>query len=297
MNRHSPLFALLAAASMSAGAHVTLPPGGATAGTEYPAAFRVGHACKDAQTTTAIRVRVPAGFSPLEAQPRPGWTVSLTPTEVVWTAQGPGAALQGQDRARFTVRGKLTDTPGTLWFKVLQVCDKGSADWSEVPAAAGDKPAYPAARLDVLPAGVAPVDLRDAWVRSTVTGQTATGVFGKLTSGAGGRLVGASSPWAEAVEVHEMKMDGNVMRMRALADGLELPPGETVELRSGGHHLMVLGLKRPLANDHELPLVLRFADRDGRVSERSVTVRARVGARGSEAEDQHQHHQHHQPAK
>jgi periplasmic copper chaperone A len=274
-------------AAAAAHAHVTLPPGGATAGTVYPAAFRVGHACKDAAATTAIKVRVPAGFTPLDAPARPGWAISVTPTEVSWTASTPQAALPAKERTSFVVRGQLAATPATLWFKVLQVCDNGSADWAEVPAREGDKPEFPAARLDVLPPGVAPVDVRDAWARSTVEGQRSTGVYARLSAPAGARFVGASSPWAETVEVHEMKMVGDVMRMRALDAGLELPPGESVELQPGGYHVMVMGLKRVLPAGSALPITLRFVDRDGRAGELSVQVPARAAGPAAGAEHKH----------
>lgn len=148
---HQALALSLLAAALPAPAHVTLPPGGAPAGAETTAVFRVGHACKDAQATTALRVRVPAGFTPLEAQPRAGWTVTLSAREVAWVADSPQAALPMHERAEFAVRGRLADQPGTLWFPVLQVCDRGSADWAQVPAHDGDKPEFPAARLEVLP--------------------------------------------------------------------------------------------------------------------------------------------------
>lgn len=283
-----PLISCAAACLVSiAQAHVTLVPGGATAGSDYPAAFRVGHACKDAGATTAIRVRVPAGFTPVEAMPRPGWTVTLSATEVAWVAASAQAALPAKERANFVVRGKLTDRPGTLWFKVLQVCDQGSADWAQLPARDGDKPEFPAARLDVLAAGVAPVEVRDAWVRSTVDGQRSTGVFARLTAGAGSRLIGASSPLAQAVEIHEMTMAGDVMRMRAVEGGLDLPAGEGVELRPGGYHLMLLGLKQSLPSGASLPLTLRFVDREGRSSELVLGVPAKPAAAGAEPEHRH----------
>lgn len=288
MKLRHPLALALGLAGAAAGhAHVTLPPGGATAGTVYPAAFRVGHACKDATATTAVKVRVPAGFVPTDAPAKPGWTIAVAPNEVTWTATGPQAALPAKERTSFVVRGRLADTPSTLWFKVLQVCDNGSADWAEVPAREGDKPEFPAVRLDVLPAGVAPVDVRDAWARSTVEGQRSTGVYARLTAGAGARLVGASSPWAETVEVHEMKMVGDVMRMRALDSGLDLPPGEAVELQPGGYHVMVTGLKRVLPPGTALPVTLRFVDRDGRAGELSLQVPARAAALAAGAEHQH----------
>lgn len=285
---HMSKFILLALLGAVGGvhAHVTLPPGGATAGSVYTAAFRVGHACKDATATTAIKVRVPEGFVPLEAPPRPGWTISVTPAEVSWTAATPADALPGNERTSFVVRGRLTDKPGTLWFKVLQVCDKGSADWAEV-APQGRKAEFPAARLDVLPPGVAPVDVRDAWARVAVPGQSMTGVFAKLTAPAGSRLVAGSTPVAASVEIHEMKMDGDVMRMRRLEGGLELAPAQAVELKPGGHHLMLMGLRQALPVGSTVPLRLRFVDRDGRTGE--VDVQVPVVAAPVSAAAEHRH--------
>jgi copper(I)-binding protein/uncharacterized protein YcnI len=272
----------------AAQAHVTLPPGGATAGSTYPAAFRVGHACEGAAATTALRVSLPEGFKLVDAQPRPGWTLESNAREVVWTASSAQAALPASEKTSFNLRGRLPDKPGTLWFKVLQTCDRGSADWAEVPT--GDvKPPSPAARLDVLPAGIAPVDVRDAWARPTVTGQRSTGVYAKFTSGAGTRLLGGSSPLAEAVEVHEMAMEGDVMRMRALDRGLELQPGQPVELRPGGYHLMVTGLKQALPAGSTLPVKLRFVDRDGREGALELQVPVAAGEPGGAMAGGHKH--------
>ncbi|WP_298235188.1 copper chaperone PCu(A)C [uncultured Azohydromonas sp.] len=288
-NRKLILIAALAPlCAASARAHVTLPPGGATAGSTYPAAFRVGHACKDAASTTGIRVRLPDGFTLIDAQPRPGWTLNASAREVAWTAGSAQAALPKDERTTFNLRGRLPDKPGTLWFKVLQSCDQGSADWAEIPAGGGAV-AFPAARLDVLPAGVAPVDVREAWARPTVPGQRSTGVYGRLTAGAGIRLVGGSTPLAESVEVHQMAMEGNVMRMRALEQGLELPPGQGVELAPGGYHLMVTGLRQPVAAGSTLPLTLRFIDGEGRESSLALQVPVPAKAPEASAHTQHRH--------
>ena len=77
----------------------------------------------------------------------------------------------------------------------------------------------------------------------------ATGAFMKITSKDGARLVSASSPVAGVTEVHEMKMDGGVMKMRALQDGLDLPAGKTVELKPGGYHVMLMDLKSTLTKN------------------------------------------------
>src|SRR6218665_3397258 len=86
----------LVVAAAPAFAHVTLPPGGAAAGSDYEAAFRVGHACEGAPATTAITVRLPEGFTLAEAQPRAGWTLASSPREVRWTAEA-GKGLPGKE--------------------------------------------------------------------------------------------------------------------------------------------------------------------------------------------------------
>ena len=105
--------------------------------------------------------------------------------------------------------------------------------------------------------------VKDPWVRAAVPGQTGTGAFMKITAKDGSRLVSASSPVAGVTEVHEMKMEGNVMKMRALEAGLELPAGKTVELKPGGYHVMLMDLKGPLPKDSTVPLTLVFKDAKG----------------------------------
>ena len=281
----------LATASATASAHITLPPGGATAGDGYAAAFRVGHACSGARSTTGITVRIPDGFSVQQAEPRPGWTLVTSPGSVSWRADSASSALPAAERTEFVVRGTLTTKPGTLWFKVLQSCDVGSADWAEVPATATDKPAFPAARLEVLAPGVAAVDVRDAWVRFAVKGQSGTGAFMTLAAPSGARLTGASTPVAGQAEIHEMKMEGDVMRMRAVAGGIDLPPRQPVELKPGGYHLMLTDLRKPLAAGEKVPLTLEFVDRAGRtgIVRLEVPVREAAAGGGDAAVGTHRH--------
>ncbi len=106
------------------------------------------------------------------------------------------------------------------------------------------------------------VEVKDAWARATVQGQMATGAFMKLTSKEGSRLVSASSPVAGVTEVHEMKMDNNIMKMSAIP-GLDLPAGKAVELKPGGYHVMLMDLKMPLKKDSTIPLTLVFKDAKG----------------------------------
>ena len=107
------------------------------------------------------------------------------------------------------------------------------------------------------------IEVKDAWVRTSVPGQKATGAFMKITAREGSRLVSASSPVAGVTEVHEMKMDGNIMKMRALENGLDLPAGKTVELKPGGFHVMLMDLKSALPKDSTVALTLVFKDAKG----------------------------------
>jgi len=107
------------------------------------------------------------------------------------------------------------------------------------------------------------VTVTEAWARATVPGQKATGAFMKLTAKDSVKLVGVSSPAAGVAEIHEMKMDKDVMKMAALPQGLDLPAGKAVELKPGSFHVMLMDLKAPLTKDSSVPLTLVFQDAKG----------------------------------
>jgi copper(I)-binding protein len=119
------------------------------------------------------------------------------------------------------------------------------------------------------------VTVTDAWARATVQGQKATGAFMKITAKDNAKLVGVTSPAAGVVEIHEMKMDKDVMKMSALPNGLDLPAGKVVELKPGGYHVMLIDLKAPLAKDTTVPLTLTLQDAKGVKS--NVELRVLVG--------------------
>jgi copper(I)-binding protein len=129
-----------------------------------------------------------------------------------------------------------------------------------------------------LPLQAQSITVANAWVRGTVAAQTATAAFMEITSKDAAVLTGVSSPAAASAEVHEMHMDGNVMKMRAL-DKLELPAGKTVKLGPGGYHLMLLGLKRPLQPGTTIPLSLDIETKDGKRS--TLAIKAEVRAPGA----------------
>ena len=107
------------------------------------------------------------------------------------------------------------------------------------------------------------VEVKNAWVRASVQGQKATGAFMQITASQPTTLVGAASPVAGVAEVHEMKMDGDVMRMRALPQGLPLPAGKAVALTPGGYHVMLMDLKQQVKVGDEVPLTLTIENKDG----------------------------------
>ncbi len=127
----------------------------------------------------------------------------------------------------------------------------------------------------------------DPWVRGTVAQQKATGLFAKITSAQGARLVSASTPVAGLVEIHEMSMAGDVMKMRALQGGLVLPAGKAVELKPGGYHVMLMDLKQQLKVGDTVVVTLVLEDADKK--RQTVEVKAQVKAQASSGAEQHKH--------
>ena len=135
------------------------------------------------------------------------------------------------------------------------------------------------------------VTVTDAWARATVQGQKATGAFMKITAKDSAKLVGVSSPVAGVVEIHEMKMDKDVMKMSALPNGLELPAGKAVELKPGGYHVMLMDLKAPLTKDTTIPLTLTVQDAKGVKSTVELKLLVGMQAPGMPSHD-HSKHKH-----
>jgi len=101
-----------------------------------------------------------------------------------------------------------------------------------------------------------------------------TGAFMELKSKARARLVAAATPAAQSAEIHGMKMENGVMRMFAV-DGVDLPPNQTVKLASGGHHVMLLGLRQSLKAGDRVPLRLTFELPGGKRETLDVSVEVR----------------------
>ena len=136
----------------------------------------------------------------------------------------------------------------------------------------------------------APVTVLAPWARATVQGQRGSGAFMTLVAKEPLTLVAASSPVAGVTELHEMKLEGDVMRMRAL-DTVPLKPGQPLELKPGGHHLMLMDLKAPLAPNTSIPVTLTFRTAAG--EQRQLAVQVPVSATAPrESGAQGSHHKH-----
>ena len=132
------------------------------------------------------------------------------------------------------------------------------------------------AGLCIAGTALAQVKVEGGWARATVQGQKATGAFMKLTALQATRLVAVSTPVAGVAEIHEMKMEGTVMKMRALP-ALDLPANQVVELKPGSYHLMLMDLKAPLMKDGSVALTLTFKDAKGVETRQQVSVPVTTG--------------------
>jgi periplasmic copper chaperone A len=271
--------ALTLMAVTAAMAHVTLETTEAPRGA-YKAVFKVPHGC-DGSPTTAVRVEVPEGVIGVKPMPKPGWSLSMEKgayartydfyhgskvSEGVKTVTWSGGKLLNEHFDEFVLSVFLTDAlekGRAVYFPVTQTCETGSVTWSEI-AADGQDPhslktpapllriaadeAAPAHSTQTLVSMTGDLTIDAAWSRATPGGATIGAGYLRIknSGSAPDVLTSVSSPIAESVEVHEMTMTDGIMRMRQLAGGLEIKPGETTELAPGGMHLMFMGLKAPL---------------------------------------------------
>jgi copper(I)-binding protein len=140
--------------------------------------------------------------------------------------------------------------------------------------------------LSMQAAWAANISVSDAWARATMPGQKVSGAYMQIQSDVDARLISVSSPAVPRVEVHEMKMDGDVMRMREV-QAVELPKGKTVSLEPGGFHIMLMNLPKPIAAGEVIPLTLVVESGGKR---QSVEVKVEARAPGGSPMPSHMHH-------
>lgn len=279
----------LALACAGAGAHIVLETPEAKVGASYKAVFKVPHGCEGA-ATVEVRIDIPEGVIAVKPMPKPGWTIALKKgryarsyafyhgeqlgegvREVTWT----GGPLPDEYFDEFVLGTFIAGEaePGrAIYFPAHQRCETGEQRWSEIPAAgqSAHDLKFPAPRLTLVADTTAkPADavmagklaIEGAWARPTPEGTTISAGYLKITNRgeASDVLLGASTPVADRAELHESSMSADgVMTMRPLANGLEIKPGETVELKPAGAHIMIMGVREPLKDGETIPVKLNF---------------------------------------
>lgn len=315
--------ALLLALAISgpASAHATLEATNVTIGQSFKAVVRIGHGCEKSPTTQ-IRMQIPEGVVGVRPMLKPGWSietvrgpyarsydlphagkVSEGVKEIVWS----GGRLPDDFYDEFTAT--MTVTPAlagetNLYLPVIQTCEKGEHRWTEIPAAGQSahdlKSPAPAIRIAAGPAKattdapkvtIGNLVIEAPWTRATPPGAKVAGGYVRITNTGNepDRLVGGTFPGAERVEVHEMSVTDGVMRMRQLTDGLVIKPGETVELKPGGLHMMFTGLRDAVRAGTPVKVELKF-EKAGQVTVDFAV--AAIGAAGPGGTDGG-HGQHH----
>jgi len=169
--------------------------------------------------------------------------------------------VQDGEYDEFIFIGQLRDeTSGPIYLPVVQTCEKGEWRWVDIPQA-GQSTRAPAPVLRVAAAQKhSTMRVEQVWSRATPNGANVGAGYLRLTNtgSAPDRLLNGSTDIANRIEVHEMAMDNGVMKMRALSDGLTLAPGQSVDLKPGGYHLMLMGLKQPLKEGASFSGTLKF---------------------------------------
>ncbi|MFD1198261.1 DUF1775 domain-containing protein [Brucella gallinifaecis] len=316
------LFAICASAGM-VNAHSSLEQGEAKAGSFYKAVLRIPHGCGAKATTSvkielpegfvSAQPQAKAGWKIETAKGDYAQSYKVHGRDVtsgvkqVTFSEG---ELPSDFYDEFVVVGQLAkfDKDTTLSFPVTQFCGTDdSVAWTEI-AADGQDPhdlKNPAPQLRVLVSSTSDdhsghgshgdhavtstklgeLSISGPSIRAMVPGAKVAG--GYLTIKNNGKdadkLVGVTTTGVKRVEIHEMSMENQVMKMRELKDGLNIPAGETVELKSGGYHLMFIQPDHPYKEGDKVTATLEF-EKSGKVD-----LEFPVTAQSGKSED-HSHH-------
>jgi uncharacterized protein YcnI len=304
------------AAATGALAHITLETREAKAGSSYKAVLKVPHGC-DGAAVVKLRAEIPEGVVAVKPMPKPGWQIETVRgpyaktypyyhgvqlregvKEIVWTGK-----LLDEHYDEFVFNSSLAADlkTGPIYFPVTQICDKGEIAWTEIPEPGQERQVLvsPAPALVILAQAASDagktfkagsIFVEAPWSRATPGGAQVAGGYMKITNSGkeADRLTGGTFPNASRFELHEMKTEGGVMTMRPLPKGLEIKPGETVELKPGGYHAMFTGLKQGIKEGQTVKGTLVF-EKAG-----TIEVEYRVGPIGSGAAPSagggHKHH-------
>ncbi len=267
--------------ALPAQAHVTLEKPEANAGQPYKGVLRIGHGCAGSPTIS-LSVEIPDGLVAVKPMPKAGWALQTEQGAYPQAVTIHGHQLTAGTRRITWSGGRLLETEydefvfvsqiapgvaGPVYLPAVQGCETGENRWVEVPKA-GQNPrdlAYPAAILRVAASETratqsGPLRIEQAWSRATPGGASVGAGYLRVTNTGATpeRLLGGVTDRAARIETHDMKMEDGVMKMRALPQGIDIAPGATVDLRPGGLHLMLMGLKQGLKTGETVSARLQF---------------------------------------
>jgi uncharacterized protein YcnI/copper(I)-binding protein len=282
-------------------AHPSLERQEATIGAPYKAVMRVPHGC-EGSPTVRVRVQIPEGVISVKPMPKPGWAIETKRGAYAEAYPYYHGAVLKEGVREITWSGRLADDyydefvfvgfmaktlkdGGRLHFPTIQECEQGQQAWADIPAAgqSSHDVKFPAPALRLVQAQAPAHEhghaagpktykagslvIEAPWSRATPGGARVAAGYLKITNTGkeADRLIDGTIEVANKFEIHEMSMVDNVMKMRMLPKGLEIKPGETVELKPASYHLMFVDLARPLKSDDVVKGMLRF-ERAGEVA-------------------------------
>lgn len=273
----------------AAPAHVTLEKAEASPKSTYKAVFRVPHGCAQS-ATTAITVTIPEGVVAAKPMPKAGWKLEITkgayaksykyystelsngPKQITWS----GGSLPDDQYDEFTISVYLTDAIAVginVYFPVEQTCENGMSHWTAMTnegesSKDGAEPAPSVKIVDTQQAAggtgkdytLGDIVVSNPWARATPNGAKVGGGYVKITNNDHhpDQLIAATFERAGSTSLHEMKMEGDVMKMGELTTGVEIAPHGTLTLEPGKFHLMLMDLKAPLKEGDHIKGSLTF---------------------------------------
>lgn len=260
-----------------AAAHIVLAEPQAAAGSYYAGHFRVGHGC-DGSPTVKLRVALPSGIVTARAQPKPGWTVSVEREALAQPVRIEGhetservAAISWSGRLDadqfddFGILMKLPEAAGALYFPTVQSCETGAKAWTDIPAPgqAWHDVASPAPVLQLVAdtpsepqkVTVGTLSVEGATIYETPGGNGAAYLTLSNAGTESDTITAVSADVATSAEFHTMSNGGGTMQMRPLGE-VVVPAGGTVAFKSGGDHIMLIGLTKPLKAGDTVTLTL-----------------------------------------
>ena len=285
-------------------------------------ALRISHGCKGAPTNT-VRITIPDGIIAVKPMPKAGWTLATTQTDYAtpYTVHGKpvangvkditwsGGALLNDHYDEFVFQARFTDklaVGSTVFIPVVQECANGREAWVEIPTNTAGTSALKSPAPGIVMVAQAKTTepmhghssihagslmIARPWSRATPGGAKVAGGFMTITNHGKepDRLLAISSDIAGIHEIHEMIMDGSMMKMRALEKGIEIQPGKSVELKPGGLHVMFIDLKAPFVEGNTIKSVLTF-EKAGKVAVEFQIEK--IGASSKAHQSGHGEHKH-----